>query len=40
MGAVTPFPRAGAVQVVFDRAELGRILDLDGRVVAAGLWRD
>lgn len=27
-------------QVGFDRAELGRILDLYGRMVAAGEWRD
>ena len=41
MGAVTPFPRAaGASQVGFDRAELTRILDLYGRMVAAGHWRD
>lgn len=29
-----------AAQVGFDRAELQRILDLYGRMVAAGLWRD
>lgn len=41
MGIVTPFPSApAAVQVGFDRAELTRILDLYGRMVAAGLWRD
>ena len=41
MGIVTPFP-TGAVpgQVGFDRAELTRILDLYGRMVAAGHWRD
>ncbi|MEH3121469.1 MAG: DUF2794 domain-containing protein [Sphingomonas phyllosphaerae] len=42
MGIVTPFP-AGAGQprqVAFDRAELMRILDLYGRMVAAGHWRD
>lgn len=39
MGVVTPFP-AAAGQVVFDRAELTRILDLYGRMVAAGHWRD
>ncbi|MGF1549046.1 MAG: DUF2794 domain-containing protein [Sphingomonadaceae bacterium] len=27
-------------QVVFDRAELSRIVDLYGRMVAAGHWRD
>jgi len=37
---VVPFPRAGAMQVAFDRVELMRILDLYGRMVAAGLWRD
>jgi hypothetical protein len=42
MGTVTPFPlgtvRAG--QIAFDRLELTRILDLYGRMVAAGHWRD
>lgn len=41
MGVVTPFPDRGAVsQIGFDRAELTRILDLYGRMVAAGHWRD
>jgi hypothetical protein len=41
MGVVTPFPsRPVATQVGFDRAELSRILDLYGRMVAAGHWRD
>jgi hypothetical protein len=43
MGTVTPFPLpAGraAAQIGFDRAELTRILDLYGRMVAAGHWRD
>jgi hypothetical protein len=43
MGSVTPFPAAGRGtihQVVFDRLELQRILDLYGRMVAAGHWRD
>ena len=42
MGIVTPFPRcpSGPSQVPFDRAELTRILDLYGRMVAAGHWRD
>jgi len=41
MGVVTPFPLPGKPgQVGFDRAELGRILDLYGRMVAAGHWRD
>ena len=41
MGNVTPLPiqRPGA-QIAFDRPELMRILDLYGRMVAAGLWRD
>ena len=43
MGPVTPFPvqfgRAPS-QVGFERAELTRILDLYGRMVAAGHWRD
>lgn len=40
MGEVTPFPRSPAGQVGFDRVELTRILDLYGRMVAAGHWRD
>jgi hypothetical protein len=36
---VVAFP-AGRVQVGFDRLELQRILDLYGRMVAAGQWRD
>lgn len=39
---VTPFPTGAArsAQVGFEREELQRILDLYGRMVAAGLWRD
>jgi hypothetical protein len=39
---VTPFPTPAArpQQVGFERLELQRILDLYGRMVAAGLWRD
>jgi len=37
---VVPFPRSVPLQVGFDRAELTRILDLYGRMVAAGHWRD
>ena len=43
---VTPFPAPKrqppflAQQVGFERAELQRILDLYGRMVSAGLWRD
>ncbi|MEE4211344.1 MAG: DUF2794 domain-containing protein, partial [Parvularcula sp.] len=33
-------PRGGAGQVGFEREELQRILDLYGRMVAAGEWRD
>ncbi len=43
MGTVTPFPAPAsriAPQVGFERAELARILDLYGRMVAAGHWRD
>jgi Protein of unknown function (DUF2794) len=40
MGVVTPFPARTGVQTVFDRTELNRILDLYGRMVAAGHWRD
>ena len=42
MGTVHPFPasKSPAVQVGFERAELNRIVDLYGRMVAAGLWKD
>jgi len=42
MGVVTqlPQPRERALQIGFDRIELTRILDLYGRMVAAGHWRD
>jgi len=41
MGIVTPFPAAAQPgQVGFERVELQRILDLYGRMVAAGHWRD
>lgn len=41
-GNVTPFPIALACigQIGFERGELNRILDLYGRMVAAGHWRD
>lgn len=39
-GQVLAFPSRGAEQVGFERAELQRILDLYGRMVAAGEWRD
>lgn len=37
---VIAFPGRQPLQVGFDRAELQRILDLYGRMVAAGQWRD
>lgn len=43
MGEVAPFPlagRGGAQQTGFERAELARIMDLYGRMVSAGHWRD
>lgn len=41
MGTVTPFPQPARVtQTGFERVELSRILDLYGRMVAAGHWRD
>jgi len=38
----SPFPGSSEIpaQVAFDRAELGVILTLYGRMVAAGEWRD
>ncbi|WCP14555.1 hypothetical protein sphantq_03001 [Sphingobium sp. AntQ-1] len=46
MTNVTPFPHQGAGpgpkdgQVGFERLELQRIMDLYGRMVSAGHWRD
>lgn len=42
MGTVTPFPQPQGKpgQIGFERPELTRILDLYGRMVAAGHWRD
>jgi len=44
MGTILPFPSSvpggQARQVSFDRVELKRIVDLYGRMVAAGLWKD
>lgn len=42
MSNVHPFPiqQRGSWQVGFERLELTRILDLYGRMVAAGMWRD
>jgi hypothetical protein len=39
MGTVHPFP-ASTSQVGFERGELARIVDLYGRMVAAGMWKD
>jgi Protein of unknown function (DUF2794) len=38
--ALFPATAHGPLQVGFDRTELQRILDLYGRMVAAGEWRD
>lgn len=46
MSNITPFPRlhsgstAAPTQTGFDRLELSRIMDLYGRMVSAGQWRD
>lgn len=40
MGTVTPLPLGRPSQIGFDRPELTRILDLYGRMVAAGHWKD
>ena len=45
MGSVHAFPDRRATasaghQTLFSRAELSRIIDLYGRMVAAGLWKD
>lgn len=41
MQTPSPFPPQGITdQVAFDRKELGVILSLYGRMVAAGEWRD
>ena len=39
---ITPFPTFASryAQIGFDRLELQRILDIYGRMVAAGEWRD
>lgn len=39
MDNIHPFPQ-GTRQVAFDRLEMNRIMDLYGRMVAAGHWRD
>ncbi len=41
MGEVAPFPQPRQPgQTGFERQELSRIMDLYGRMVAAGHWRD
>jgi hypothetical protein len=40
MGTLHPFPGASSPQIGFTRAELSRIIDLYGRMVAAGMWKD
>lgn len=42
MSNVSPFPQQGSFsgQVGFERLELQRIMDLYGRMVSAGQWRD
>ena len=42
MSVIAPFPRPGDRREItsFDRNELKRIMDLYGRMVAAGHWRD
>jgi hypothetical protein len=37
---IVPFPAVAQSQVSFDRTELNAILNLYGRMVAAGEWRD
>jgi hypothetical protein len=37
---IIAFPKGATAQVAFERLELQRILDLYGRMVAAGEWRD
>ena len=38
--AIVAFPGRAPSQIGFERLELNRILDLYGRMVAAGEWRD
>jgi len=41
MGEITPFPQHRQPgQTGFERQELSRIMDLYGRMVSAGHWRD
>jgi len=39
-GRILAFPGRAPLQIGFERLELQRILDLYGRMVAAGFWRD
>ena len=39
-GNVIAFPGTRPLQIGFDRLELQRILDIYGRMVAGGFWRD
>ena len=39
-GNIVSFPANKQGQIGFERQELQRILDLYGRMVAAGIWRD
>jgi hypothetical protein len=39
-GTIIAFPGQGRLQVGFDRLELQKIMDIYGRMVAAGQWRD
>jgi len=40
MGEICPFPVGSSPQIGFTRAELKRIVDVYGRMVSAGLWKD
>jgi hypothetical protein len=40
MGTVHPFPGGSSPQTGFTRSELKKIIDLYGRMVSAGLWKD
>ncbi len=40
LGSVVSFPGRAPGQIAFSREELQRIMDLYGRMVAAGQWRD
>ncbi len=40
MSVIAQFPGKSPLQTAFDRSELTRILDLYGRMVSAGHWRD